>query len=133
MVHHGLESGAPQPKKPRRRPGPAEQGATVGESERRRGRTAIGISFSVQVQALGWSGASCVGYGPWGKTTIAISDSRGGCSLTPLHVCERAPPVAPVISGVSVEEGTATECHPLCCHSPGNTHCQMLWVPPIPA
>ena len=39
-----------------------KQGTTDGEGERRRGRTAIGISFSVHTWALRWQGTSYMGY-----------------------------------------------------------------------
>ena len=40
-----------------------KQGTIVGEHEKRRGRTTIGISFSVHVQALGWKGGFCTDHG----------------------------------------------------------------------
>ena len=54
-----------------------EQGAIFGVGKRRRGQTAIGILFSVHIQALGHWGASCVGYVWQGQTATTISDSRG--------------------------------------------------------
>ena len=75
----------------------------VGESEKGRNGSAIGISFC----------AHCVGSQAPGKTTVAISYFRGGHSPPPLGIHEQVPPVAPVISGVTSEEGTATGCHPL--------------------
>ena len=39
-----------------------KQGTIVGEVERKRGGTAIGVSFSALVQAFGWWSASCTGY-----------------------------------------------------------------------
>ena len=73
-----------------------KQGATVGESKRRRGRTDI-ISFSVHMQTLGWWSTSCTGYRQqdtscmdyvWqGQTAAAISDFRGGRGPPPLGVC----------------------------------------------
>ena len=101
-----------------------KQGTIVGEGERRRGGTTIGISFSVHAWALGqwgascvdgWWGASCMGYRQWRQTTTAISDSRGGHGLPPL-----------VTSRDATEEGTATKCCHCCFHSPGNTHALLL-------
>ena len=58
-------------------------------------------------------GPSCEGYGKWGQTDPAISDSRGECGPPPLGVHEQAPPMAPVTSGVITEEGITTEHHPV--------------------
>ena len=69
----------------------ADRRSIVGEGKRRRGRTAIGISFFSQAQALGWWGTSCMGYGWQGKTAAATSDSRGGHGPPLLGVCEQAP------------------------------------------
>lgn len=89
-----------------------KQGAIAEESERSSG-TAIGISFSAPacVWALRWRG----------QTTAVVSDSRGGCRPPPPGVHEWVPPVPPVTSGVSAEEGTATESHLLLSLS-GNAH-----------
>ena len=44
---------------------------------------------------------------------IAISVSNGGHSLPSLGICEQAPPVVLVTSGVAAEEGNSTKHHPL--------------------
>ena len=57
----------------------------------------------------------------WQEWTLAvILEARGKRGLPPLGSCEWAPPVAPVISGVSkrkrkkkIKEGIATEHYPL--------------------
>ena len=56
---------------------------------------------------------SSVVYRRQGKTTTFISDSRDGHGLPPLGVCEQAQPAAPVNSEVGMQEGNATEHHPL--------------------
>ena len=53
------------------------------------------------------------GYGWWGQTAAIISDSRDGCGLPPVKIPELASSVAPVTSGLTEEEGTATKHHPL--------------------
>ena len=89
--------------------GPQEkQDTIVGEGEMK-GKTAIGISFSVNAWAVGQQSNSSVGAGMvgrhlhrlWGQTTVAISDSSGG----------QASPTVPVTSWVATEEGTATKNH----------------------
>ena len=48
-----------------------------------------------------------------GQATAGISDTRGGHGQPPLGVYEQAPPLTPVTSESSKEEGTATKHHPL--------------------
>ena len=115
-----------------------KQGSVVGKWERRRGGTAIGISLSVHMWALGWQGAYCAGYGRWGQMAAAISDFRGGHVPPPLGDCEHVPPRAQVTSGVGTEEGTATkhnslllslpwECtHPAVSTAKGSGYCLQL-------
>ena len=77
--------------------------------ERKRGGTAIAISFSVHAWALGQKSLSCpalrqwgtssMDYGRWGQTATAIIDSKGGHGPPPLGVCEQVPPVASDTSG----------------------------------
>ena len=44
-----------------------------------------------------------------GQAPELISDTRDGHGPPPLDVCEQAPPLAPINSVVSKEEGTSTE------------------------
>ena len=77
-------------------------------------------------------GVSCVDLRWQGETTAVISDSRGGCGLPPLQVCELAPPVAAITSEVGTKEDTSTE-HTHCCfHCPGNAHDLMMQLPNAP-
>ena len=118
-----------------------KQGAIAGEDDKGRGRTAIGISFSVHawgwgasytgysqhdVSCVGSQGTSCMGYGHWGQTAAAIPDSRGGCGPPILGVCEQVPPAAPVTSGDAIEEGTATKHHPLLLSLPWECTCSAI-------
>ena len=52
-----------------------------------------------------------MGYGWWGQTATAILDSKCGHDPPVLGAGKQAPPVAPVTSEVSREEGIATEHH----------------------
>ena len=90
-----------------------EQGAIVGEGERRRDRNTLGISFCAHTRALRWQGTSYADNEQQGQTAVAISDSRDGCGRLSLGVCGQSPPVALVTSGFATTEGTAVEHHPL--------------------
>ena len=71
-----------------------------------------------------------------GQTTAVISETRGGCGLPPLGVCEQALPGAPVISEVSKKRGhckrptPVVSLAPLGTHPPCCCHCQRLWEAP---
>ena len=76
-------------------------------------------------------GNSCVVYNGV-QTTVVISDTRHGCGLPPLGVCEQAPPVASGTSEVGKEEGIATNSTVSCSHSPENTPMQLRPLPNAP-
>lgn len=73
-----------------------------------------------------------------GENHCSHLNTRGGSGPTPLEIHEQGPPVAPVISEVGKEEGTATEHYPLlllllweCTHSDAaiaklSRHCPYL-------
>ena len=79
-MHHRLGSGVPQLREPGRRPGHAEkQSAIVGEGKRRRGGTAIGISFFMHVWALRQQDASYTGYGQQGTSYKGYGQQGTSC------------------------------------------------------
>ena len=109
----------PQLKEPGRRPGSSgdtRHRCWGGQEERRRGRTTIGISFSALMRALEQEDNS-------GGKTPQPSDSRSRCALPPLEGPEEAPSVTPVTTGVSAEEGTATDHHLLLLSLPWEDTC----------
>ena len=63
----------------------------------------------------GLSGTGCLldGLQLARQTTTVITDSRGGCGLSPLEDREQAPPVVPITSEGTTEEGIVTKHHPL--------------------
>ena len=124
----GLGRRAPQLRERRRRLGPAgEARLDDWAGEKRRGRTTVGMSFSCTGGLLG-TGAPlhrlwAMGYFLHELWVAGTTDSRSERGLPPLEVCEHAPPMAPVTSGITAEEGTDTEYHLLlslpweCTHS----------------
>ena len=115
--------------------GPQEkQGTITGEHQRRRGETAIGISFLEHVRALRRRDTSCTNYRRQEKTGAAISDSRGGHGLPPLWVSgNHLQPHSPQ----GLPPRRTLQPNTTCCpHSPGKAHLchwQMLRAQPTPA
>ena len=129
---HGLGSGGPQLREPGGGLGQQEkQGAIAGEDERRRAdhhRNNFLCSCSLWRMGCLWckpwaekrllcrlsaTGHLLHGLQVVGANTTVITDSRGGCGPPPLGVCEQVPPEAQVTSESGIEEGSATEHHPL--------------------
>ena len=109
----------------------------VGE---RKGRTAIGISFSAGARALKLQGASCTGYGRQDTPSVQAMGSGGNCRshlrlqkwarpattrgpMNRYHL-QPQPPHGSLLRR-ALQLGT-THC---CSHSPGNAYTQLLPLP----